>query len=67
MANGTPNYSYEQLVEKVVRAKIQVQKIKRQEHKISCPVYDPESYAPCNCGASAHNKTIDDVIDELKL
>jgi len=60
-------YTYEQLIEKIVRAKIKLES-ERREHSGSCPVEaDPEGYAPCNCGASGHNRKISSAIAELDL
>lgn len=62
------NYTYEQLIEKLVRAKISLEKIQHKSHSSSCPVdYDPEGYAPCNCGASSHNAEIKRAIEHLEL
>lgn len=55
------------LIEKITRAKITLERAMRG-HADSCPVeYDPEGYAPCNCGASAANGAVRDAIRELKL
>lgn len=60
-------YTYEQLVEKIVRAKIKLEGQQRG-HSDSCPVEaDPEGFAPCNCGASSHNRKINNAIEELDL
>jgi len=60
-------YTYEQLIEKMVRAKIKLEG-SRRGHSDSCPVEaDPEGFAPCNCGASNHNGKISDALDELDL
>ena len=37
------------------------------EHANSCPMEDPESYAPCNCGASKKTKDVDRIDDDLKV
>jgi hypothetical protein len=60
-------YTYEQLVEKIIRARVHLEQARHAEHSRSCPVEDPESYAPCNCGASAKNRVIDSALLELKL
>lgn len=55
------------LIEKMARAKIRLENSK-VNHRGSCPVEsDPEGYAPCNCGASTTNSTIDSAIKELSL
>lgn len=60
-------YTYEQLIEKMVRAKMKLEGSHRS-HSDHCPVEcDPEGYAPCSCGASSHNSRISDAISELKL
>lgn len=62
-----PKYTYEQLIEKMVRAKVKLEG-SRRGHSDRCPVdYDPEGYSPCNCGASSHNSRVSDALDELKL
>lgn len=60
-------YTYEQLIEKIALARMHIQRIKRGVHKISCPLEDLESYAPCNCGEDANNKPINDALEALKL
>lgn len=60
-------YTYEQLVEKIVRAKVKLESSKAN-HSDCCPVEsDPEGFAPCNCGASGINRRVQDAINELKL
>ncbi len=60
-------YTYEQLVEKIVRAKIKLEN-QRTGHSGNCAVeLDPEGYAPCNCGASGHNRNITNALEELEL
>lgn len=62
-----PSYTYEQLLEKIIRAKVKLESCRKQ-HNDSCPVeYDPEGYAPCKCGASAVNSAIFSALNELKL
>jgi hypothetical protein len=57
----------EQLIVKMTEARIILEGTQR-EHSRSCNVEnDPESYAPCNCGASAHNNSIQKAIDKLKF
>jgi len=61
-------YTYEQLIEKIIRAKIALEKAPRgRGHSNFCPMEDPESYAPCNCGASDANRPIQEALDALKL
>jgi hypothetical protein len=62
----TQKYTYEQLVEKIVRAKVKLED-SSQSHRVSCPVEDPESYAPCNCGASPVNFRIQAALKDLEL
>jgi len=54
------------LVEKMARAKMRLEGHRRQ-HADHCPTEDPESLAPCNCGASDTNDTIDKAIKELSF
>jgi hypothetical protein len=68
------SYTYEQLVEKIVRAKLKLEmkRPKRVEHSVSCPVdADPDYYGPCRCGAgemnSANDDLFSDVLKELTL
>lgn len=62
-------YTYEQLMEKIIRARIHLEKASHggRHHSNFCPMEDPESYAPCNCGAADVNRPIEDAIRELKL
>lgn len=60
-------YTYEQILEKLVLAKAKISGIPRKQHRITCPEEDPESYAPCNCGAMEHNKPLDEAVELLKL
>ncbi len=54
-------------VEKIVRAKVKLESFKK-EHSSGCiPENDPESFAPCSCGASEHNSKIDSILKELSL
>ncbi len=55
-----------QLVEKIVRAKVKVEGLKKV-HTATCAAEEPEGRAPCNCGASAHNATIDSILEDLAL
>lgn len=63
----TPKYTYEQLIEKLVKAKVTLEGSKR-DHSSNCPVeLDPEYMGPCKCGASSHNIKIYEALDALKL
>ena len=63
----TKNYTYEQLFEKLVRAKVYLEN-SRQGHSDFCPVEcDPEGYSPCTCGAYTRNHAIDRALEALKL
>ena len=64
---STPKYTYEQLLEKIVRAKIMLEAIPRARHTNFCPIEDDTSYAPCNCGASDRHRPIEDAIRALAL
>ncbi len=62
-----PKHTYEQLLEKIVRAKVKLESSKRR-HEERCMVeLDPEYYGECTCGTSDHNSMISDALDELKL
>ncbi len=60
-------YTYEQLLEKIVRARIILENLPKAPHAVTCPIEDPESYAPCNCGSSAQQRPIREALDILKL
>ena len=60
-------YTYEQLMEKIIRARIALEGASGGPHSNFCPVEDPESYAPCNCGASARSRPIEEALRALKL
>lgn len=60
-------YTNEQLMEKIIRAKIHLENVPSAHHANSCPVEDPESYAPCNCGASGKNSYVERALEALKL
>ena len=60
-------YTVEELIEKIVRAKIKIEAIPEKSHGVRCPYEDPESYAPCTCGASDYNAIILGALKELKL
>ena len=60
-------YSYEELIEKMVRAKISLEKV-YQSHTLTCHAdADPEGITPCNCGASKNNSDIAEAMESLKL
>ncbi len=55
------------LIEKIVRAKVKIEALKR-DHLSSCITeMDDTSHAPCDCGVSQLNAKIDSVLEELKL
>ena len=61
-------YTYEQLLEKIIRAKIHLENFPWTEHSRSCStIDDPGSYVPCDCGASTKNDNLQKALDELKL
>lgn len=60
-------YTYEQLIEKIALARAALKRVPTRAHSVACPVEDPESYAPCNCGASAAMSPIRDAVDLLTL
>ena len=64
---NSAKWTYEQLLEKIIRARMHLENVPRPQHSNFCPVEDPESYAPCTCGASGKNKHVDSALRELKL
>jgi hypothetical protein len=66
MARNTPIPSSLVLVEKIVRAKVKLEEA-QVKHKGGCVTEDPESFAPCNCGASYVNQALTRAIRELDL
>jgi hypothetical protein len=55
------------LMEKIIRAKVKLESMKK-DHSNRCIVeLDPEGYAPCSCGATSSNSNISSILDELKL
>lgn len=58
--------SHTQLIEKIVRAKVALEGA-TVRHKEHCATEDPDSTAPCNCGASAANAGISRALRELAL
>jgi len=60
-------YTYEQLLEKTLRARVRLETAQRAPHSLGRPVEDPESYASCTCGASDKNAPIEAALQELKL
>jgi hypothetical protein len=62
------NYTYEQLIEKIVRAKMELEKSGRKPHANWCHAEDLTGHpAPCNCGAEAHNSNLNSAIRHLEL
>lgn len=60
-----PDYTNTQLIEKIVRAKMQLEST-RVAH--TCMIdMDPDYMGPCTCGASAHNSQVEAALRELKL
>ncbi len=62
-----PKYTYEQLIEKMVRAKIKLEGARRRHSDHCVTEYDPETMAPCNCGAADLNAALNDAARELNL
>lgn len=60
-------YTYDQLVAKITLAEAHLRRARAGRHSNFCPIEDPESYAPCNCGASANDEPINAALRELKL
>lgn len=62
-----PIHTYEQLFEKVIRAKIKLE-AQRRAHDDRCMLeIDPDYYGECTCGAKAHNAVFDAILEELEL
>lgn len=56
--------SYEELIERMVRAKIRLEGSLKQ-HPVSCPAEQGDG--PCTCGADKHNENIRAAIRELSF
>ncbi len=55
------------LIEKIVRAKVRIEMMRRS-HADRCIVeLDPDSTAPCDCGATTLNREIESILAELSL
>lgn len=62
-----PKYTYEQLLEKIVRAKIHLEG-RSVPHKMSCPAEDLTGHpARCTCGADEANAPVERALAALKL
>ncbi len=55
-----------QLLEKILRAKIHLESLKR-DHDDACPSEDPHFAGDCMCGATARNIMINRVLEDLKI
>ena len=56
-----------ELLEKIIRAKVKLEGMKRQ-HATTCMVdMDPDYTGPCRCGNTDTNTKINDVLEELKI
>lgn len=60
-------YTYEQLIAKIVRAKIALERMPTPPHASTCPIEDPDSYAPCRCRARTMSQALDEVRTALEL
>lgn len=55
------------MVQKMARAEVILEKLKRG-HKINCIVdMDPDSMKPCDCDASEINALVEKALQELKI
>ncbi len=55
------------LMEKIIRAKIKLEGM-RKAHGDRCMIeMDPEYFGPCTCGATASNSAINAALKELDL
>ncbi len=60
-------YTYEQLIEKIVRAKVKLEGSRIRHGDRCMQELDPDYMGPCTCGASAHNNGIDKALSDLIL
>ena len=58
-------YSYEQMIEKLVRAKVQLEQVPRKMHPVSCPAEQGDG--PCICGADQYNASLRAALKELEI
>jgi len=56
-----------ELLEKIVRAKVRLEQMKRPHSERCIVELDPDSTAPCDCGASQHNASVTAALKELSL
>ena len=62
-----PKYTYEQLLEKIVRAKVHLEG-RTVAHKATCASEDLTGHpCPCNCGADDANRPVERALEALKL
>lgn len=56
----------EKLFERIIRAKVKLEGMKKG-HDARCVVeMDPEGFAPCNCGATTRNAVVDEILKILE-
>jgi hypothetical protein len=62
------SYTYEQLIEKIVTAKVLLKKMKpkQRNHPDTCPVEDPHMAGLCTCGADKFNNEVYEQFDEIE-
>lgn len=60
------SYTYEQLLEKIVRAKVRLEASRRPHHDRCMSEMDPYG-ADCDCGATEHNASLASALEELEL
>lgn len=61
-------YTYEQLMEKIIRAKIHLEKAPRTQHSNLCSYEDITGHpAPCTCGAASKNAHVESALEALRL
>lgn len=62
-----PKHTYEQLMEKIIRAKFVLQ-LRHVPHDDRCMLeLDPDYYGECTCGAKAANAPNSELLDILEL
>lgn len=66
--SSVSKYTYEQLMEKIIRAKIHLEKAPRTQHSNLCSYEDITGHpAPCTCGAASKNAHVESALEALRL
>ncbi len=56
-----------ELIQKIIRASVKIEALKRRVHSDMCPVNDPHIATQCTCGTDKHDRVISEILDELKI